>query len=651
MSLTSGQQRRLAELVSLSFSSQHEDDEDTVFRCTLESVMAIDRRFTRTAPKKFRENICQEDMMTSSVTWVREIMASTERQLDDVTSEIGDACGRMSAEETKEVQKRILTAFGRVCLKGRSSDLVAERGWLYRLILRRNASVFVALCVGSALSLWSVYTLRRRRGYDKDVPHQKHPKRCACPMCSGRFRLTKMIGEGAFGTVHRCTDEDDGDTCVVKMIKVDIENDVNELQEALDEAKHLISLSHTHVVAYNDVFVHRVLSRRVVSSRKMGSFQDYVCIVMEYCSEGTLLDTVELGAMRFSCLVDFVRQIGSALAYLHRAGVVHCDVKLENVFITVDPSNTSRLLLKLGDFGLATHLRHRPELQRLLPGDTIENNAKQSRDGSSANGVVRDAPTKGSSGSREISVATLQRHPRVSRRRGRNSRPGYAYYVAGGTVMYQPPETFEKGERLKSTLSNGKLGISAAVDVWAFGCALWEAATGLEVAQDPPYLGELALMSDATWNRKRREMMKTFSSSLDDMMRDELEEEERRKVEQLKTSERASENVTHRDSNPFGVLARARIVSDAMETNARRALFADAKHVLIKCLHQMLEANPRRRPRLREALKQECFDESTFFFRPSSASDPSESDEEDGDRVSEVPEEKEEGKSNSPSEG
>ena len=60
--------------------------------------------------------------------------------------------------------------------------------------------------------------------------------------------VTERIGEGAFGTVHRCRDVEKNESCVVKMIKVNIEFDVNELQEALDEAKHLISSSRTHRV-------------------------------------------------------------------------------------------------------------------------------------------------------------------------------------------------------------------------------------------------------------------------------------------------------------------------------------------------------------------------------------------------------------------
>jgi serine/threonine protein kinase len=44
---------------------------------------------------------------------------------------------------------------------------------------------------------------------------------------------------------------------VLKMINVDLERDVNLLQDALTEAKHLIQLRHKHIVGIEDVFIHR----------------------------------------------------------------------------------------------------------------------------------------------------------------------------------------------------------------------------------------------------------------------------------------------------------------------------------------------------------------------------------------------------------
>ena len=109
--------------------------------------------------------------------------------------------------------------------------------------------------------------------------------------------------------------------------------------------------------------------------------------------------------LQFSGLVDFVRQIGRALAYLHKRGVVHCDVKLENVFITVDPAFTSRLILKLGDFGLATKLKHSMVTEEILRAAAGEETSSPSNNGNE--------------------TTSHRREKRSRRRHIRASRPGF----------------------------------------------------------------------------------------------------------------------------------------------------------------------------------------------------------------------------------
>jgi serine/threonine protein kinase len=75
---------------------------------------------------------------------------------------------------------------------------------------------------------------------------------------SGKLDRGISIGEGGFGQVYLCKlkDEngtnikanDDSKSMVVKMIGADFERDVTVLQDALDEAKHLLSLKHRNVV-------------------------------------------------------------------------------------------------------------------------------------------------------------------------------------------------------------------------------------------------------------------------------------------------------------------------------------------------------------------------------------------------------------------
>ena len=304
--------------------------------------------------------------------------------------------------------------------------------------------------------------------------------------------------------------------------------------------------------------------------------------------------------LQFSGLVDFVRQIGRALSYLHKRGVVHCDVKLENVFITVDPAFTSRLILKLGDFGLATKLKHSMVTEEILRA-------------AAAAGEETSSPSINNG-----NETNDYRRGKRSRRHLRASRPGFAYYVAGGTIMYQSPETFKGGDAFKFSLANGKLGISEAVDVWAFGCSIWEAATGLEVPQDPPYLGEIALEGGLNWQKRMNWMRKKFRRGLDRMIRKEIESE-RRKLE-IEQKNRSPLKRPRGDTNPFGALQyedEEEDVSYDIETRLekRKAIFIKARDTLIEFQPKMLHENPRKRPRLKDVLHYCYLDETQFFFR------------------------------------
>ena len=87
-----------------------------------------------------------------------------------------------------------------------------------------------------------------------------------------------------------------------------------------------------------------------------------MCFVMEFFSGGTLANNLNLFQGNVLGALRAVRPIVDALAVLHRAGVVHRDIKPDNVFLRTDQN------LVLGDFGLAIKLDNRERLT-----DTFEN--------------------------------------------------------------------------------------------------------------------------------------------------------------------------------------------------------------------------------------------------------------------------------------
>ena len=80
-------------------------------------------------------------------------------------------------------------------------------------------------------------------------------------------------------------------------------------------------------------------------------------LVLEYCDLGDLYENIMQGRIpRDTQIVkDIMLQLVNAVQYCHAAGVYHRDIKPENILMSVMDDGSGRPLLKLGDFGLATH--------------------------------------------------------------------------------------------------------------------------------------------------------------------------------------------------------------------------------------------------------------------------------------------------------
>ncbi|GMH32861.1 hypothetical protein BSKO_00695 [Bryopsis sp. KO-2023] len=104
------------------------------------------------------------------------------------------------------------------------------------------------------------------------------------------------------------------------------------------------------------------------TTRFYGAFQDthYIYIVMEYCPKGDLLELLirEGRAMTEKRICNMVAiPLLTTLQHMHRMGMIHRDIKLENVFVDED------LHVKLGDFGLTMSIH---EERAISPVGTVE---------------------------------------------------------------------------------------------------------------------------------------------------------------------------------------------------------------------------------------------------------------------------------------
>lgn len=147
------------------------------------------------------------------------------------------------------------------------------------------------------------------------------------------FERGKFIGKGAFGKVYLCFDERQK-KFALKIIDLEGSSE-NERNMAEKEARLLTTLQHKYILHAESVYQENKT----------------LCIVTEFCDQGDLrqfLDKRIGNPLEEKRIVEWFRQICSALEYLHRKNVLHRDIKPQNIFLT-----GREMTIKLGDLGLA----------------------------------------------------------------------------------------------------------------------------------------------------------------------------------------------------------------------------------------------------------------------------------------------------------
>lgn len=153
----------------------------------------------------------------------------------------------------------------------------------------------------------------------------------------GRYRLKMRIGAGGSGEVWLATDEQEKRDVAVKILDRDAANRPGARARFEREAKAAMSLSGPHTIRVFDY----------------GASDDGVCyIAMELLDGADLATLVKLrGPMPAERVIHFARQACQSLAEAHEAGILHRDVKPENLFATRRGDDLD--VLTLLDFGLA----------------------------------------------------------------------------------------------------------------------------------------------------------------------------------------------------------------------------------------------------------------------------------------------------------
>lgn len=150
-------------------------------------------------------------------------------------------------------------------------------------------------------------------------------------LLDGRYRVEGRIAAGGMATVYRAVDTRLDRVLALKVMHPTLAVDGAFVDRFIREAKSVARLSHPNVVGVFD----------------QGTDGTYVYLAMEYVAGCTLRDVLrERGALRPRAALDILEPILAALGAAHRAGLVHRDMKPENVLIGDDGR------VKVADFGL-----------------------------------------------------------------------------------------------------------------------------------------------------------------------------------------------------------------------------------------------------------------------------------------------------------
>lgn len=152
----------------------------------------------------------------------------------------------------------------------------------------------------------------------------------------GRYEITELIGVGGMADVYKATDIIDNKEVAVKILKKEFAENEEFLRRFRNESKAIALLSHPNIVKVYDV-----------------GFSDKIqFIVMEYIDGITLKEYIENEkVLTWKDSVHFIIQILRALQHAHDRGIVHRDIKPQNIMLFTDGT------IKVMDFGIAKFAR------------------------------------------------------------------------------------------------------------------------------------------------------------------------------------------------------------------------------------------------------------------------------------------------------
>jgi serine/threonine-protein kinase len=161
---------------------------------------------------------------------------------------------------------------------------------------------------------------------------------------AGRYRLEARAGEGGMGVVYRARHVLIDRVVALKLIRPDLRGETHLRAWMLREARAANRVDHAHIIDIHDI-----------GETDEGALY----LVMEFLLGTPLSTELAKGPMPLHRAVDIIEQMGAALSRAHDLGVVHRDLKSDNILLTARGGRPD--YVKILDFGLAA-LAHDPRL-------------------------------------------------------------------------------------------------------------------------------------------------------------------------------------------------------------------------------------------------------------------------------------------------
>lgn len=182
----------------------------------------------------------------------------------------------------------------------------------------------------------------------------------------GRFRLDSVLGRGGMGVVYRGTDLTNNQTVAVKVLQFNGSDIAHAIRRFKKEARILSSIQNPYVTAMLDV----------------GEERGVHYLAMEFIDGTSLKDWLKNRApIHESEALQIVADICRALSGAHTQGIIHRDIKPDNILLAKLPKSPndipaaelelSQLMVKLTDFGIARHVQQSSSMELTRAGTLL----------------------------------------------------------------------------------------------------------------------------------------------------------------------------------------------------------------------------------------------------------------------------------------